>query len=449
MKRTTRPSRRFVGLAIIAGTLALAYGIWYAYSVLLVALLREFGWSRSVLAGAFSVFTLVHGAAGPLAGALCARIAPRALAAGGGVALGASLLALSAVTAPWHLYLAFGVLTALAVAACGWVPSLVQVQRDFPDAAGLAIGIASAGVGLGMLLVVPTVQAAIDAWGWRTALRILAAVATAWIVPTALLMLRAEPPRQRRAATRDDAALPGRAAPAGQTPAAAATNVPAPACGLAEPTVAASTVRQPPARPATYGMSLAQSMRTLPLWLMFGIYFLGNVAAQTLHVHQVAYFVDQGIATLAAASVVGVVGVSSIFGKIGSGWLSDRIDRELVYVGSIALVAIAVAVMAAVAWWPATWICYVYGALFGVGYSVTASLVPTMVSDRFGGRHFGAIVGFGLFGSAVGAALGAWSAGQLFDTTGSYALAFAASAASAIGAGALAWRARTLRRRSA
>ena len=58
---------------------AIAYGIWYSYSVILVALLAEFGWSRSVLAGAFSVFTLVHGGVNPLVGALCARFRPEFL----------------------------------------------------------------------------------------------------------------------------------------------------------------------------------------------------------------------------------------------------------------------------------------------------------------------------------------------------------------------------------
>ena len=54
-------SSRYLRLGVVAFTLSLAYGIWYGYSVVLVALLREYGWSRSVLAGAFSVFTLVHG----------------------------------------------------------------------------------------------------------------------------------------------------------------------------------------------------------------------------------------------------------------------------------------------------------------------------------------------------------------------------------------------------
>ena len=70
------PSTRALSLGVIALTLALAYGVWYAYSVVLVALLHEYGWSRSVLAGAFSVFTLVHGAVNPIIGTLCDRLRP-------------------------------------------------------------------------------------------------------------------------------------------------------------------------------------------------------------------------------------------------------------------------------------------------------------------------------------------------------------------------------------
>jgi len=91
-------------LAVIAFTLALAYGIWYSYSVILVALLREYGWSRSVLAGAFSVFTLVHGAANPLVGALCDRVRPLRLMAAGGAALGAALWADSYIATPVQLW---------------------------------------------------------------------------------------------------------------------------------------------------------------------------------------------------------------------------------------------------------------------------------------------------------------------------------------------------------
>ena len=168
---------------IVAATLSLAYGIWYSYSVVLVALLGEFGWSRSVLAGAFSVFTLVHGAVNPVVGALCDRLRPLGLMAAGGVVLGLALWADSYIDSPWGLYLGFGVFTAVAVAAAGWVPAIVQVQRDFQDRIGLALGIVASGVGLGMLLVVPLTQLLIDAYGWRTAFRVLGAICALWIVP--------------------------------------------------------------------------------------------------------------------------------------------------------------------------------------------------------------------------------------------------------------------------
>jgi MFS family permease len=397
---------RALSLGVIALTLALAYGVWYSYSVVLVALLHEYGWSRSVLAGAFSVFTLVHGAVNPVVGALCDRLRPMRLMAAGGVALGLALWADSYISAAWHLYLGFGVFTAIAVAAAGWVPALVQVQRDFQDKLGLALGIVSSGVGVGMLLVVPLTQLLIDAYGWRTAFRVLAAVCVLWIVPSSLFLHLRAPVR--------------RPAP---EPAAAAKSLPV--------------------------ITLAQAMRGTPFWLMLAAFFFGNVCSQTLHVHQVAYLVDQGVSALVAASVVGVVGISSIVGKTGGGWLSDRVEREFVYVAGIAIMLGAVAALVALAGAPAAWAIYGYAVLLGVGYSATASLTPAMVSDRFGGPHFGTIVGVGLMGAAVGSALGPWMAGILFDRTGSYMLAFAIAAGCGLAAGAAAWWARVLRVRAA
>jgi MFS family permease len=147
--------------------------------------------------------------------------------------------------------------------------------------------------------------------------------------------------------------------------------------------------------------------------------------------------------------VVGVVGFASIVGKTGGGWLSDRVDRELVYVAGIAIMLGAVATLAALGAAPEMGSIFLYAALLGLGYSVTASLIPAMVSDRFSGRHFGAIVGLGLFGSAAGSAFGPWMAGYLFDRNGSYGLAFAIAAGCGVAAGLAGWRARALRLRAA
>jgi len=409
-------NRRHLTLGAIGLTLGLTYGVWYSYSVFLVALLKEFGWSRSVLAGAFSVFTLVHGAANPVIGMLCDRIGPRRLVIFGGMALGLALYGNSFIESPARLYLGFGLLTAVSVALCGWVPAVVLVQRQFMDRLALSLGIVSSGIGLGMLFVVPLCQALIESVGWRTAWQILGAICAGWIVPANLLLVR-------------DASTP-------------AAVVSTPAAEAARP---AAKVHGAGAQDAT----LRGALRSEAFWLVMGAFFFGNVCSQTLHVHQVAFLVDHGMAAMAAASVVGVVGIASVFGKTGGGWLADRFEREVIYVIGIAILVGAVGALALVGVTTSRWGAYVFAVMLGVGYSATAALIPAMISDRFRGRHFGLILGMGLMGSALGSALGPWMAGRLFDATGSYSIPFIIAAVCGTIAGIAGWRARILRLRTA
>jgi predicted MFS family arabinose efflux permease len=290
------------------------------------------------------------------------------------------------------------------VAAAGWVPALVFVQREFQDRLGLAIGIASAGVGVGMVVIVPLAQALIDAFGWREAFRVLAVISVVWIVPASIWLMRQ--PQIR-----------------GQVP------------------VKQNQEKSEP------DPSLHQAMRGEPFWLLVGAFFFGNVCSQMLHVHQVAYLVDKGMLPMVAASVVGVVGLASIVAKTGGGWLSDRVERELVYLAGIAILVASALVLLALGAAPGRLGAYGYAVLLGAGYSVTAAIIPAMVADRFSGRHFGAIVGAGLIGSAAGSAAGPWIAGTLYDATGSYTIPFLIAAGCGVVAGAAGWRARSLRLR--
>ncbi|HEX6266344.1 MAG TPA: MFS transporter, partial [Burkholderiales bacterium] len=252
--------------------------------------------------------------------------------------------------------------------------------------------------------------------------RVLGLISVLWIVPASLWLMRgAERHRENR----------------GQTPIRQNQEKPG------------SDPRQekPGSDPRrTHAMTLGQAMRTQPFWLLVAAFFFGNVSSQTLHVHQVAYLVDHGLAAIVAASVVGVVGLASIFGKTGGGWLSDRIDRELVYVAGIAILVASAFVLLGLGAAPTRWGAYGYAVLLGLGYSVTAAITPAMMSDRFSGPHFGSIVGIGLMGTAAGSALGPWLAGRLYDASGSYTLAFMIAAACGIIAGAAGWRARMLRK---
>ncbi|MBI3634610.1 MAG: MFS transporter [Candidatus Rokubacteria bacterium] len=387
-------------VAITFVTLGLVYGVWYSYSVFLVALLREFGWSRTLLAGAFSTFTLVHGLLSLPLGWLGDRIGPRRLVLAGGALLAAGLFLDARIGAPWHLYVTFGVLTAIGVASAGWLPAVMLVQGWYERRVGTMIGVTSAGIGAGIFVVVPACQWLIEHAGWRGAYRTLAIVVAVWIVPATLLLVR-DPPRRAGAAQIGGAnAVPGD------------------------------------------DITVRRAVRAPLFWLIVVAQMGGAFASQMLLVHQVAYLVDHGIASITAAAVVGVVGIASIVGKGVGGWFSDTFGRELTYTLGMACLAASVGALAVIALAPRPPWAYAYGLLVSIGYSVAAPLMPALINDRYRGRHFGAIFGMLYLCNSVGGSLGPWVAGRVFDTAGTYAPAFAAAVVSgAIGSAAL-WAAR-------
>src|SRR5215212_1887573 len=162
--RARRP-RVFYGWVIVGAAfciLAVAYIVWYSFSLFLVALVREFGWGRAEAAGAFSIYVLTHAVCAPVAGRLVDRFGPRALVHIGGLLAGLGLLGCSQVTALWQLYLCFGILAATGVTLMGWVPCVALVGHWFSRRLGLAIGIVGAGIGLGTFIGAPPVQWVID-----------------------------------------------------------------------------------------------------------------------------------------------------------------------------------------------------------------------------------------------------------------------------------------------
>ena len=378
--------RRWIVVGTTFITLGLVLGVWYSYSVFLVAFLREFGWSRSLVAGGFSVFVLVQGSFGPIVGWLVGRVGPSRVILAGGCVLGCGLLLTAETKAWWHLYLAFGGLTAVGITMAGWIPAVVLVQGWFPSRFGTAIGIASAGIGAGIFALVPFAQFLIDLVGWRWAFRILAVLIAGWVFPATAGLIR-EPP-----------SIEG----SGSVP----------------------KLRGSHAIPDTGAYwTLATAVRDWHFWGLAGVFFTGNFVTQMLLVHQVAYLVDHGVSPLAAASVGGLVGLASVAGKMGCGAFSDRAGREPAYSLSFGCVVASIGALVLAGRYPASGLPYVYALLIGLGYGGTAPLAPAAASDLFSGPAFGTIFGTMYPAMCLGIASGAWAAGRIFDGTGSYALA--------------------------
>ncbi|MHB0868760.1 MAG: MFS transporter [Chloroflexota bacterium] len=398
-----------VGASFVA--LGLTYSVWYSFSVFYVALLEEFGWSRGASAGVFSLFVVVVGIGGAAAGALCDRFGPRRVVAIGTVILVLGMIACSQITELWQFYLVFGVVCAVGVSSSGWVPCVTTVSNWFSHRLGMALGVASAGIGIGILVMVPFTQLLINWFGWRTAYLVLAAVILVGVMPVALLVLRGRP--EELGLKRD-----GRKS-VEQSP---------------------QEGGKPPARPsrvvdrewAGRDWSVATAMRTRRYWLLAAMLVLNNVATQMIFVHQVAFLVDGGYDRLLAASVVGLIGFFSVGTKIGWGWVSDRLSREVTYTMGLSAMLVAVSALIGtqvVSFGP---IVYVFALAFALAYGVATPIGPAVGADLFMGRRFGSVYGTLGVANGLGSAIGAWFAGYVFDATGGYLFAFGCAAGSSL-----------------
>ena len=411
----------FSGWLILAGSVGsrvLTYSVMYSFSVFYVALLEEFGWGRGEAAGVYSVFVIVAGVGALGAGALSDRFGPGRVIAGGGVFLAVGLLVCSRLTELWQFYLSYGVVVGLGVSVAGWTPSVTMVNRWFSARLGFALGIASAGIGVGILVVIPLVQSLISNLGWRTAYIALAGIVLLGLLPVGLIVLR------------------GRPEDLGQQIDGISSAAIAPTQAGKRPTVTKMEVVD--TQWASRDWTLGMAVRTTRCWLLAAVKFLGGIATQMIFVHQVVYLVDGGYDRMLAASIVGLIGLLSVAAKVFWGWAADNIGREMTYTLGCAAMVLAVGLLWLARVAPSSQMLYLYAAVFAFGYAVSAPLWPVVTSDLFTGRSFGSIYGFITLFSGFGNALGAWLGGYVYDLTGSYAIAFGvAIAGKAASAGAL------------
>jgi MFS family permease len=378
-------------------TLVVIYGVWYSFSVFLVALVRQFGWSRSLVSGAFSCFVLLHGILGPIVGWLARRYGPRRLFLMGGVTMAAGLLLTAEAGTWWQFYLAYSGVTAIGISMAGWVPCVILIQGWCPKRFGTAMGVASAGIGVGMLILVPFAQVVIERLGWPWAFRLQAVITVAWLVPAACWWIR-NPPGFGRA-------------------------------GQGEESRAG----------APRFWTLKMALRSWRFWGVAAGYFTGNVVTQMLIIHQVAFLVDHGMAVMTAATVGGIVGLATIGAKVTWGILSDRAGRELAASLAFGLVVLSIGTLVLAGQYPGSALPYVYAVLIAFGYGVLSPVFPAIAGDLFGGPGFSTIYGT-LYGViCLGLALGPWMAGKIFDVTGSYGGALWLGLAMAVVTPSLLW----------
>ncbi len=385
-------------VASCAALMAISAGIWYSASVFFVALLREFGQDYALTASIYSLFTVCYGIGGMIAGGLVDRIGARRTILLGGLVAPVALFANSLVPSMGWMYLSQGILVAFGMSASGYVPVSALLTQCFHRRRGLAIGLASGGVGVGIMAVVPLTQWVIEHAGWRLAYLSLALGNAAVVIPVALFLL----PEGRQAGPdtlrRDPIG-------AGQAP----------------------------------GATLLAALSTREFWLVTATFSLINSPTQLVLTHHVAHMVEVGHGKMLVAGIVGIVGLMSIPAKILWGYLSDRWWLELVYATGVSCLIASIAVLMAMTPASSTWVLYAYATLMGFGYAVSPAMTPVMGGRFFAGPHFGAILGGLSVFYHTGGAIGVWLAGHMHDLTGSYRLALVAAMLCAMAGLGTAW----------
>lgn len=379
-----REPKFFYGyLMVIVGFLILVsmYGTLYSFGVFFRPVLMEFGWTRAITSGAYSLCFLLSGVVAIAAGRLNDRFGPRGVMSCSGLVLGIGYFLMAKIATIWELYLYYGVIVGVGMGG-GIAPSLSTVARWFVKRRGLMTGMTIAGTGTGTLVMPLIASWLISTYNWRTSFTIIGIAVFILIVGLAQLLIR-DPGRKGLSPY-------GAGAPADRSNLDAA------------------------------GLSLQEAVRTAQLWILFVIYVFAGFFVQVIIVHIVIHATGLGISPVSAASVLSVIGVGSLVGRIMGGGVSDRFGNKPAIIAALILAG-AGFIWLLVA--RGLWMLYIFAIIFGLAYGEILCMMSLLPAELFGLRSQGVILGIIILASTIGGGIGPVVAGRTFDITGSYQIA--------------------------
>ncbi len=407
----------FYGWLLVAAafvTMAIGVNARTAFSLLFPPILAEFNWDRGLTSGAFAFGFLVSAIVIPMVGRAMDRKGPRVVVETGVILLGSGLLLATLADSVWQLYATLGALVGAGANFLGYTAQSMFLPNWFVRRRGLALGLAFSGVGVGSILLLPSLQAVIDRDGWRAACWTLGVIALVILVPLNLLLKRRP----------EDVGLEADGVPRGHRARAVRRKL---------------TVVD--AAWAARDWTLRRAVRTLRFWWIALGYFCAMFAWYAVQVHQTKYLIEVGFTPMHAAWALGLVSLVAIPGQIALGHVSDHIGREWVWGLACAGFALCYLSLIALKWAPGSLLLYAAVIFQGtLGYSLTSVMGP-IVAEIFEGPNYGAIFGTIMLAAIVGGAAGPWVTGVLFDGTGSYLLPYAIAALLSAVSGLAIWRA--------
>jgi len=369
----TLAARRTGTVVIVTGCLIalVTYGLRTSFGLFIEPLSALRGWDRETFAFAIALQNLLWGVGQPFAGAVADRYgAGRVLAAGGAMyAAGTALMAMS--TSAASLAITGGVLLGLGLAGGSFTIVLAAFARLVPEEKrSWSMGLATAAGSMGQFLFAPLGQAFISGYGPVTALLLLSGF-------VALVPLLAT-------------ALTGRGDEAARD---------------AEPELStAGAIRGALAHPSF-------------LLLASGFFVCGfHVAFITTHLPP--YLGDLGFGGGLAAWSLALIGLFNVIGAYTAGVLGGRQSKRLLLSGIYLSRAVVFALFLVIPTTP--FVVLAFAAAMGLLWLSTVPLTSGLVAVMFGTRHVGMLFGFVFLSHQIGAFIGVWLGGAIYEATGAY-----------------------------
>ena len=381
--------RRTFGIAVLVVSTYLvmtANGGMFLLVVSLKQVAGDFDWPRTVPSLAYALFFAGTGVGGIAMGYWFDRSGAGPVTLLGLTMIGAGAVLVSSIDSRWQLYLVYGVMIGLLGYASIYGPLCVNVMRWFEHRRGFAVGLVTAGEGIGGTIWPPVFRHFNETVGWRDTYLWFGVFVLITALPLSVVLWRRMPTRDT--GSRDEG---GR---------------------IVDSHAVAPTIRK-----RALGLSAFATQTAICLAIV------GCCVSMAIPVaHLVAHASDLGHATARAAEMLAIaLFISTVIRFVVGALVVDRFG------GLVALLVFSALQTAAMLFYAVVdgmLALYAVSALFGIGYGGINICYPVLVREHLppaeAGRRLGVILLFG----TLGMALGGWLAGYIFDSTGSYAPAF-------------------------
>ncbi|WGR95572.1 MFS transporter [Bradyrhizobium sp. ISRA443] len=381
----------FVVVAVIFLALLASAGLRATPGVLMLPLQQTFGWNVGVISSSAAIGIFLYGLAGPFAAAVMQRFGIRRTVLGALTLMAASTGASFFMTAPWQLFLTWGLLSGIGSGAVANVLGATIVNRWFTTNRGLVMGLLTANTATGTLIFMPGLAALVAWGGWRPVVLTVAACC-AVLIPLVYFLVPERPA---------SVGLRSFGSPHDDHPAPKAQGNPFTAAFL----------------------NLARAATTRAFWFLFATFFIcGFTTNGLVGTHLIAFCGDHGIVEVQAASLLALMGFFDLFGTTLSGWLTDRFDpRKLLFfyygLRGLSLIYLPYSDFSLLS-------LSVFAVFYGLDWIATVPPTVRIANEAFGDKNAPLVFGWVVAGHQLGAACAAFFAGFMRSAQGNYLEAF-------------------------